>query len=102
MIHTDNRLAVVNVQCTFPISDQKREVEHVLDGLSEVLRVDDEFEEVDAAKILEKVFKLVIRMPVRRYSKSNSTYFLLTAVTFLVVSCSDRWMSSSVILCGFF
>lgn len=72
MIHTDDRLAVVHVQCTFPISDQKREVEHVLDGLPEVLRVDDEFEEVDAAKILKKIFKLVIRMPVRWYSESNN------------------------------
>ena len=36
----------VRVEGTFAVSDEEGEVEQVLDGLPEVVRVDDEFEDV--------------------------------------------------------
>ena len=60
-VHTDHRLAVVfYVQCTFTVSYQERQVEHVLDGLREVVRVDDETEEVDFPQFLRLIFQQVL------------------------------------------
>ena len=51
---TDDRLPILHFERTFAVPDQEREVEHVLDRLRKVVRVDEESEKVDGAVLLHK------------------------------------------------
>ena len=47
-----DRLAALDIERALPVADEEGEVEEVLDRLPEVVRVDDEFEEVDLGVVV--------------------------------------------------
>ena len=69
---TDLRLAALNAERALPVADEEGEVKEVLDRLPKVVRVDDEFEEVDfGVVVLQDPLELVTgRMHVRKYYTS--------------------------------
>ena len=40
---------LVHLKCTYAVTNEERQVEEILDRLCEILRIDDELEEVDLA-----------------------------------------------------
>jgi hypothetical protein len=56
---TDNRFAVLaDFECTFSVTNEEGEVKEVLHGLSKIIWVHDEFEDIDRAGGLKNVLDL--------------------------------------------
>lgn len=58
---TDDRFAVlVNLECTFSVTDNKRKIEEIFHRLRKVVWVYDEFEKVDRASSFENILNLKV------------------------------------------